>query len=159
MPGSSRDSPGSGITLSHSVHAPQARYPSDIHHRARRRLAHGRADGGHHRERGRVLQRELGPLIWPTRARPALTPRQKVAGTRTAGKQSTEPLRRLRPLLAVAGGPCKTRTIVHSLNTDKYIALPPDHLQPDHDFARVWPRRPGELKRPNRLAERKPVRH
>ena len=35
-----------------------------------------------------------------------------------------EPLRRFGTLTAVAGGPCKTRTTVHSINTDKYIALP-----------------------------------
>ena len=32
-----------------------------LHHRARRRFPHRQADGGHHRERGRVLQRESCP--------------------------------------------------------------------------------------------------
>ena len=36
-------------------YAPQARSPGHVHHRTLRRLSHRQADGGHHRERGRVL--------------------------------------------------------------------------------------------------------
>ena len=38
------------------------RHQGGLHHGARRRLPHRQAHGGHHRERGRVLQRELEPL-------------------------------------------------------------------------------------------------
>ena len=41
-------------------HAEAARRPGSLHHRARRRFPHRQAHGGHHRERGRILQREFG---------------------------------------------------------------------------------------------------
>ena len=43
------------------VHAAAQGRQSCLHHRARRRHPHRQAHGGHHRELGRVLQREFGP--------------------------------------------------------------------------------------------------
>ena len=43
------------------VHAPAQGYQGGLHHGACRRLSHRQAHGGHHRECGRVLQRESCP--------------------------------------------------------------------------------------------------
>ena len=59
--GSSPASPASGSTPSLSSPCSGARASRRLHHRARRRHPHRQADGGHHRERGRILQRESGP--------------------------------------------------------------------------------------------------
>ena len=50
--------PQAGARCGLQVHAAQAGYQSNFHHRARRRLSHRQADGGHHRERGRILLRK-----------------------------------------------------------------------------------------------------
>ena len=47
--------PEAGARRRLQVHAKEAGYQSRLYHRARRRLSHGQAHGGHHRERGRVL--------------------------------------------------------------------------------------------------------
>ena len=47
------------------VDAPQAGHPRGLHHRARRRFPHRQAHGGHHRERGRILQRKSCPRSRP----------------------------------------------------------------------------------------------
>ena len=53
--------PQAGARRRLQVHAPAQRSSRRLHHRARRRHPHRQADGGHHRERGRVLQREFSP--------------------------------------------------------------------------------------------------
>ena len=53
--------PQAGARCCLQVHAPAQGSPRRLHHRARRRHPDGQAHGGHHRERGRVLQREPGP--------------------------------------------------------------------------------------------------
>ena len=47
--------PQEGARRRLQVHAPAQGCPRGLHHRARRRHPHRQADGGHHRERGRVL--------------------------------------------------------------------------------------------------------
>ena len=47
--------PQAGARRGLQVHAPQAGHQGNLHHRARRRLPHRQADGGHHREPGRIL--------------------------------------------------------------------------------------------------------
>ncbi len=44
--------PQAGARRRLQVHAPAQGRPGGLHHRARRRLTHGQAHGGHHRERG-----------------------------------------------------------------------------------------------------------
>ena len=56
--------PQAGARRRLQVHAPAQGRPRRLHHRARRRHAHRQTHGGHHRERGRVLQRR----IWPKRS-------------------------------------------------------------------------------------------
>ena len=50
-------------------HAPAQGHQGGIHHRARRRLSHRKAHGGHHRVGGRVLQRKSGAGSCPGYAR------------------------------------------------------------------------------------------
>ena len=55
--------PQAGARRGLQVHAPQAGYPGRLHHRARRRLSHRQADGGHHRVRGRILLRKFAEEV------------------------------------------------------------------------------------------------
>ena len=50
--------PEAGTCRGLQVHAEAQGHPRGLHHGARRRLPHRQADGGHHRVRGRVLQRK-----------------------------------------------------------------------------------------------------
>ena len=47
--------PQAGARRGLQVHAAPQGHPRRLYHRARRRLPHRQADGGHHRERGRIL--------------------------------------------------------------------------------------------------------
>ncbi len=130
------------------VDAPPSRRPGRLHHRARRRLADGQADGGDHRERRRVLLGESCPGSRPGNARgrlPRLLPQPQSALWLQAGEGARRDARAPDP----GGRPCGRADCAGHLR--EFAA----GERPEGDMPR--PQRAGHHEERQALAEERPL--
>ncbi len=122
------------------VHAPAQGHPRRLHHRARRRLPHRQADGGHHRVRGRVL---LGESCRRSQAGNARGRLPWLLGRQPGALRLQE-----------ADGPGRCQEASHPGTGPGHLPGGSAHLQP----GRVWERHPGHHPHPERRGYRQPHR-
>ena len=132
--------PQAGTRRGLQVHAKAQGRPRGIYHRARRRLSHGQADGGHYRVRGRIL---LGKSCRRSSAWYARGRLQGLLGRQPGALRLQE-----------ADGPGRCQEASHPGTGPGHLPGGSANLQP----GRVWERHPGHHPHPERRGHRQPHR-